>query len=796
MFEGVMNGIPVGFPDFMLPLNRNGFLENCYFDFSYSPIRMENGEVGGVLVTVIETTNKKRAEDELKESEEKFKAMADNIPNLAWMANAEGWIYWYNKKWYEYTGTTAGEMEGWGWQSVHDPLELPRVLDNWKNSISTGEAFEMVFPLKGIDGKFRQFLTRVLPVRNDKGEIINWFGSNTDITLQKETEEALKESKNELEFVIEAAQLGTFDYNPLTNKFSANSRLKEWFGLPPNEQVDLTDTIHAIAEKDKSNVTNAIRRALNYSSGGIYDVEYTIINLVTKTEVIVHAKGRAWFNNDKIAYRLNGTLEDVTEQTKARRKTEQSDQQFRNMVLEAPIGICIMDASTTVSEIVNERFIEIAGKPIEIILGKKYWDTFSEARIYYESALNDVIKTGIPYYANEVPVMLVRHGREEIIHITFVYAPVKNEEGEVSKVAVWVVDNTMQVKARQKIAESENNLKLMILQAPVAIAIMRGEDYVVEIANKYALELWRRTVQQVLNKPVFDSMPELLTQGIKELLDEVRNTGVRFATAELPVQFLKNGSTETAYVNFSYEPLYDADGKINGIMAIGFDVSPQVIARQKIEESEQNIRTMVENAPFPIGVYAGKEMRVVLANQSIMDVWGKGNDVVGKLYRDILPELNNQAVFEQVNTVFTTGIPFHAKNQRVDLLKNGEIKPYYFNYSFTPLYDAEGKIYGVMNTAAEVTELHEAKQKVEESEKRFRDSVQQAPLAIAIFRGPDFMVEQANDAYLQIVDKQSHEFIGYSIFDALPEIKDQVAPLFSEVVTSGVPFYGNDFLLL
>lgn len=516
---------------------------------------MENGEVGGVLVTVIENTNKKRAEDELKESEQRFKTMADNIPNLAWMANSEGWIYWYNKKWYEYTGTAPEQMEGWGWQSVHDPKELPHVIDKWKNSISTGEPFDMVFPLKGFDGNFRQFLTRVLPVRDDKCEIIQWFGTNTDITLQKETEEALKESNSELEFVIEAAQLGTFDYNPLTNKFSANARLKEWFGLPPGEHIDLTDAIIAIAENDKLKVTNAIQRALEYSSGGKYDVDYTIINPVTKKEVIVHAKGRAWFNDDMIAYRLNGTLEDVTEQTKARRKTEQSDQHFRNMVLEAPIGICIMDADTTVSEIVNERFIEIAGKPIENILGKKYWDTFSEARVYYETALSDVIKTGVPYYANEVGVMLIRHGKEETIFVTFVYAPVKNEEGKVSKVAVWVVDNTMQVKARQKIAESENNLKLMILQAPVAIAILRGDNYVVEIANKYALELWRRTEEQVLNKSAFDSMPELLTQGIKELLNDVRNTGNRFSTAELPVQFFKNGTMETVYVNFSYEPL-------------------------------------------------------------------------------------------------------------------------------------------------------------------------------------------------------------------------------------------------
>ncbi|MEO6759206.1 MAG: PAS domain-containing protein, partial [Saprospiraceae bacterium] len=192
MFDQVMQGAPVGFPDFMLPLNRNGFVEECYFDFSYSPIRKDDGEVGGVLVTVIETTNKKKAEEALIQSEERFRAMAENIPNLAWMAHADGGIFWYNKKWYEYTGTTPEQMQGWGWQSVHDPETLPAVLLNWRDSIANGQPFEMVFPLKGTDGRFRQFLTRILPVYDREGKITQWFGSNTDITRQIEAEQNLR----------------------------------------------------------------------------------------------------------------------------------------------------------------------------------------------------------------------------------------------------------------------------------------------------------------------------------------------------------------------------------------------------------------------------------------------------------------------------------------------------------------------------------------------------------------------------------------------------------------------------
>ncbi len=612
MFEGVMKGKPIGFPDFMLPLDRNGFVEKCYFDFAYSPIRLENGEVGGVLVTVIETTKKKKAEDELKESEHRFKSMADNIPNLAWMAKADGWIYWYNKKWYDYTGTTLESMEGWGWQAVHDPHELPWVLEQWKTSIAEGNPFEMIFPLKGADGEFRQFLTRALPVRNTTGDIIHWFGTNTDITVQKETEKALLESKSELEFVIEAAQLGTFDYNPKTNKFSGNLRLKGWFGLPAEDHIELTDAVNVIAEMDKEKVSKAIQNALVYASGGTYDVEYTIVHPVSKKEIIVHAKGKAWFDEEKIAYRLNGTLEDVTERTLSRRKTAQNEQNIRNMILQAPIGICVLDATTLISEIVNDRFVEIAGKPYEDIVGKYYWNTFAEAKEFYEPALNKVVETGQPFYATEVELMLIRHDKEEIIYVTFVYAPLKDEAGKVVKVAVWVLDNTTQVVARKKITVSETNLKLMILQAPIAIAILRGTDYKVEIANKFALEIWGRTEEEVLNMPLFQAMPELLTQGIRELLDNVWHTGIRFATPELPMQFMRMEVLETVYINFSFEALYNADGQIDGVMAIGFEVTTQVLARQKLESNEVKLNIVIDASELGIWEYDIKtEERII-----------------------------------------------------------------------------------------------------------------------------------------------------------------------------------------
>ncbi|MEO8130868.1 MAG: PAS domain S-box protein [Bryobacteraceae bacterium] len=140
-----------------------------------------------------------RAQSELRKSEQQFRTLADTIPNLAWMAYAGGEIFWYNQRWYDYTGTTPDVVEGWGWQRVHHPDSLPSVLEGWKHSISNGTPFEMVFPLKGSDGSFRLFLTRVAPVCDNFGTVVRWFGTNTDIDEQKRTEDALRRANGDLE---------------------------------------------------------------------------------------------------------------------------------------------------------------------------------------------------------------------------------------------------------------------------------------------------------------------------------------------------------------------------------------------------------------------------------------------------------------------------------------------------------------------------------------------------------------------------------------------------------------------
>ena len=105
------------------------------------------------------------------------------------MADAEGGIFWYNQQWYDYTGTTFEQMQGWGWQKVHHPEYVDKVTEEWSSRVKEGKPYDNIFPLKSKDGNYRWFLTRVTPIKDEQGEIQRWFGTNTDITERKNAED-------------------------------------------------------------------------------------------------------------------------------------------------------------------------------------------------------------------------------------------------------------------------------------------------------------------------------------------------------------------------------------------------------------------------------------------------------------------------------------------------------------------------------------------------------------------------------------------------------------------------------
>jgi PAS domain S-box-containing protein len=171
----------------------------------------------------------------MQTSEEQFRILANSIPLLCWMADETGAIFWYNQRWYDYGGVTPDEMRGWGWRSMHDPEILPSVMERWTASLESGEPFEMVFPLRGADGVYRPFLTRITPIKDGQGRVTRWFGTNTDITQQRLTEELLRKSEEQFRTLAEAIPNHAWAALPngMLNWF--NRRVYEYTGAEPGE---------------------------------------------------------------------------------------------------------------------------------------------------------------------------------------------------------------------------------------------------------------------------------------------------------------------------------------------------------------------------------------------------------------------------------------------------------------------------------------------------------------------------------------------------------------------------------
>jgi PAS domain S-box-containing protein len=184
--RALREGMVVGLANHTILTSRDG--TEWPLDDTAAPIRDEQGRVHGAVLVFREVLEKRTNELRLRDSDRMFRTLADSIPQLAWMTRPDGYIEWYNKRWYEYTVTTPEQMEGWGWQSVHDPAELPRVLKNWKAALAAGTPWEDTFPLRRHDGQMRWHLSRAVPVLDNQGKILHWFGTNTDITERMQIE--------------------------------------------------------------------------------------------------------------------------------------------------------------------------------------------------------------------------------------------------------------------------------------------------------------------------------------------------------------------------------------------------------------------------------------------------------------------------------------------------------------------------------------------------------------------------------------------------------------------------------
>ncbi|MGE5395805.1 MAG: PAS domain-containing protein [Candidatus Saccharibacteria bacterium] len=479
------------------------------------------------------------------------------------------------------------------------------------------------------------------------------------------------------------------------------------------------------------------------------------------------------------------TVEDITHEIKAGRQEEKikSLQKAHNLLLQAPMAIQIFRGPELILELANEQTFQLWGRD-ESAIGKSLLDILPELKGEgYEDMMAEVMETGIAKNFYEVPVILFKEGKETRGYYNFVYQPYYEEDKtNAAGVLVFSTEVTEQVINRQKIRESELKLDMAIEIAELGVYnvdLTTGTaTYTPQIMDWMGFEEQDLPMSEMIGR-IYPEDQEMVNRVLERSL--VKESGGRH---NIIYRVIHSETSQMQYINSIGQVQFEGD-KAVAIKGIMQNVTDQVLANQKLKENEQKLSSIIDNAPFAIAVLRGKEMRIELANQNILDVWGKG-DVIGKTYYEILPELGFQEVFEHLIKSYEAGLPVHVRQHHLYFFVDGEKRHYYFNYSFIPLFDDSGNVYATTVTAADVTDLIMATKKAEESNANLRNMIMQAPVAMCILKEPNHIVEIANDRQLEIWGKNRNNVMNKPIIEALPESKGQgLQEMLDRVFTTG-----------
>ncbi|MEJ7830705.1 MAG: PAS domain-containing protein [Segetibacter sp.] len=424
-------------------------------------------------------------------------------------------------------------------------------------------------------------------------------------------------------------------------------------------------------------------------------------------------------------------------------------------------------------------------------LGQKGKDCWPEIWPTISPLINQVMSGGSATWSEDQLIPIYRNGKIEDVYWTFSYSPVKDESGNVGGVLVVCNETTEKVKNFKTLEINEQNFRNIFSQAPVAVAIYKGPSFIVEFANEAVLKYWGRSLEEVINKPVFEALPKAAGQGYEELLTDVLTKGERLVANEVSVILERNGKMEKTCINFVCEPCYDFEGSISGVIVLVNDITELVLSRKKIEESERRFRDVIEQASIPMCLYSGKEMTIEIVNEELLATWGRDRSVMGKTLKEAIPELEGQPFLDLLDEVYTTGVERVIRDAESKVMREGVLCTYHYDLWYKPMFDEGGEVYGVLANGVDVSEKVLARRKIEEHEALLQTRVEERTEEL---EKANLQLERTNHQLNEFAYAASHDlqeplrkintFISMILDGEKENLSDKGLKLFEKVVSS------------
>ena len=376
-------------------------------------------------------------------------------------------------------------------------------------------------------------------------------------------------------------------------------------------------------------------------------------------------------------------------------------------------------------------------------------------------------------------------------------------------------------EARNEAERQRNELRSFVEQAPVAVAVYRGPDHRVELANAATLAIWGRTLPEVLDRPVFEVLPEAAVPEVVAHFDRVYATGQAHTVHEQVTLLNRHGQLEEVYWNFVFQPEVQADGRVSGIRSVGTDVTAQVRARQQVQRFNEALEARVQErtqaleaalrlaeqhraellgqqallgqilgqVPAAIATLRGPEHRYSFFNEGYQALAGR-RARLGLTVAEALPELVPQGFVGLLDQVYATGVAFRGQDTPAQLYDPATGRPAqrYVDFIYQPLLDAQGATQGILAFIVDVTDKVQTRQQHAVQQRQLKEVFEQAPVALFVVRGPEYVFDIVNPGMGAMIGFAPDYMLGRRYFDLLPGLAAQgYRDLLDHVYQTGQP---------
>ena len=703
---------------------------------------------------------RKLAEEMQRDGEDRFRDLANNISQLAWMADEKGSIFWYNRRWFDYFGATADEVGRRGWaETVHHPEHIQRVLEEFNRCIATGEIWEDTFPLRGADGVYHNFLSRAVPIRDSEGKVLRWFGTNTDISELENSERHLAGLEDRYRGLLEAAPDAMVVVSQNGEIVLLNLQAEKHFGYRRDELIgqEVTNIIpEGFAERLIADGTRTAAEALaqqigtgielngRRKDGSEFPIEIMLSPLESTEGILVTA-----------------AIRDITVRRNADKHLIQMESRYRGLLEAAPDGMVVVNERGEIV-LLNAQAEKHFGYRRDELIGQKVTNIIPEG--FAERLIADGTRTAAEALAQQIGTGIELNGRRKDgseFPIEIMLSPLDSSEGILVTAAIR--DITVRNDADKHLVQMESRYRGLLEAAPDGMVVVNERGEIV-LLNAQAEKHFGYRRDELIGQEVTNIIPEgfaerLIADGTRtaaEALAQQIGTGIELNGRR------KDGSEFPIEIMLS--PLDSAEGIL--VTAAIRDITVRKDAEKHLAQMEARYRGLLEAAPDGM-VVVNQRGEIVLLNARAEKQFRYWRDeLLGQRVKSIIPEGfaerliadGTRTAAEALAQQIGTGIELIGQR------KDGSEFP--IEIMLSPLDSAEG----ILVTAAirDITVRKDAEKHLAQMEGRYRGLLEAAPDGMVV-------VNQGGEIVLLNAQAEKHfgyrrdELIGQQVTNIIPE---------------------------